>query len=134
LNQIASQKPSKYLFSAPAFRAVYFRLTSNIISDENAKGRITEDLVGMYVNKIFGRSRWGGLTYDSAEGWADFILHTGNKTIVIEVGAGSKWYRQVVQTMKKVDASYGIVVSDDSLELNESQNSIKIPLRIFLLM
>jgi predicted AAA+ superfamily ATPase len=85
LNQVTIRKPSKYLFSAPAFRAVYFRLTSNIISDENAKGKITEDLVGMYISKIFERTGRGGLTYDSAQGGADFILHLSEKTIVIEV-------------------------------------------------
>ncbi len=37
LNQVTSRKPSKYLFSAPAFRAIYYRLMSNIISNENAK-------------------------------------------------------------------------------------------------
>ena len=36
--------------------------------------------------------------------------------------------------MKKVESSYGIVISEDSLELNETENIVKIPLRTFLLM
>jgi len=68
LNQTSSKKPSKYLFAAPAFRAIYYRLFSNIISNENAKGKITEDLVAMYFYKIFDRTKGGSLTYDSTRG------------------------------------------------------------------
>lgn len=135
LNQVAVNKPSKYLFSAPAFRAIYFRLMSNTIADENAKWHITEDLIAMYFSRIFTAMPGViSLTYDSTEWGADFILTIGNEKIIIEVGSGSKWYKQVIQTMKKVDAKYGIVVSDDPLELNEEANIVRIPLRIFLLM
>ncbi len=134
LNQVSVKKPSKYLFSAPAFRAMYFRLVSNIISDEQAKWKITEDLIAMYIARIFEKTGTGGLTYDSAQWGADFILTLWNSKIIIEVGSGSKWYKQVIQTMKKIDAKYGIVISDDPLELNEKENIVKIPLRTFLLM
>ena len=36
--------------------------------------------------------------------------------------------------MKKVDAKYGIIISEDALEFNEKENILKIPLRTFLLM
>lgn len=134
LNQISSKKPSKYLFAAPAFRAIYYRLFSNIISNENAKGKITEDLVAMYFYKIFERTKGGSLTYDSSQGGADFILTLGNRRIVMEVGSGSKGYKQVIQTMKKIDPDYGLIVSDDPLEWNREANTVKIPLRMFLLM
>ncbi len=133
LSQATSRKPSKYLFSAPAFRAIYYRLMSNIISNENAKWKITEDLVAMYFYKIFDRLWFWSLTYDSSQWWADLILQLHNQSIIIEVGSWSKWYRQVIQTMKKIDAKFGIIISDDPLEINGEHNIIKIPLRMFLL-
>ena len=54
--------------------------------------------------------------------------------MVMEVGSGSKGYKQVIQTMKKVNSDYGLVISDDSLEWNKEANIVKIPLRMFLLM
>jgi uncharacterized protein len=134
LNQVITKKPSKYLFAAPAFRAMHFRLISNIISDEQVKWKITEDLIAMYITRIFDKTSIWSLTYDNAQWGADFILTLGNKRIIIEVGSGSKGYKQVIQTMKKVDAQYGIVISEDELELNEAENIVKIPLRTFLLM
>ena len=133
LTQVTSKKPSKYLFSAPAFRAIYYRLMSNIISNENAKWKITEDLVAMYFYKIFYSLLNWSLTYDNEQWGADFILKTWDISIVIEVWAWTKWYKQVIQTMKKVPSKYGIVISEDNLEYNKEANIVKIPLRIFLL-
>ncbi len=133
LNQVTSRKSSKYLFSAPAFRAIYYRLMSNIISNENAKGKLTEDIVAMYFYKIFDRAGNGSLTYDSSQWGADFILSIWWSAIVIEVGAGSKWYKQTIQTMKKIPSKYGIVISEDQLEYDKETKIVKIPLRMFLL-
>jgi predicted AAA+ superfamily ATPase len=99
LTQITSKKPSKYLFAAPAFRAIYYRLMSNIISDENAKWKITEDLIAMYFYKIFFKTSQWSMTYDSEQWWADFIMTLWLKSIGVEVWAWSKWYKQVIQTM-----------------------------------
>ncbi|MDO9399068.1 MAG: hypothetical protein Q7T79_00050 [bacterium] len=46
-----------------------------------------------------------------------------------------KEYQQVIQTAKKVKAKYNIIISDqsDCLEYNQEQNTLKIPLRYFVL-
>lgn len=134
LNQTSSaRKPSKFLFSSPAFRAMYYKMIGNIISPENAKGKLLEDLVGMYLHRILNKNPGTSLTYDFAQGEADFILGMGNKRIVIEVGAGKKDYRQVVATGKKVKPHYGLVIHEESLEYSKESEAVKIPLRIFLL-
>jgi len=134
LNQVASaRKPSKYLFSSPAFRAMYYKMIGNIISPENAKGKLLEDLVAMYLHRILNKNPGKSLTYDAAQGGADFILGMGNRRIVIEVGVGKKGYRQVKQTAKKIDPAYSLIISDDSLSYSKEFNAIKIPLRLFLL-
>lgn len=134
LNQVAiTRKPSKYLFASPAFRAMYYKMLGNTISAENARGKLIEDLVGMYLNRVLYKNTQKSLTYDSAQGGADFILGIGNRRLIIEVGAGKKDYRQVIQTAKKIDSAYSLIISDDNLNYSQECNAIKVPLRLFLL-
>ena len=132
LNQ-ASNKPSKYLFSSPAFRAMYYKMIGNIISPENSKGKLWEDIVSMYLHRILYKNPGQSLTYDSAQGGADFILGMGMRRIIIEVGAGKKGFRQIINTAKKVKADYSLIISNNNLEYSEEFNAVKIPLRLFLL-
>lgn len=53
--------------------------------------------------------------------------------MIIEVGAGKKGYRQVIQTAKKIEPIYSLVISDDGLSYSKEFNAIKVPLRLFLL-
>ena len=131
-----TQKPSKYLFSSPAFRAMYYKTIGNIITEQNARGKLLEDLLGMYLYRLCDKKPIFSLTYDSAKGGADFIISAGEKKIVIEVGSNKKEYRQVIQTVKKVKAIYSIIVSeqDSVLEYNKEANALKIPLNYFVLM
>lgn len=131
-----TQKPSKYLFSSPAFRAMYYKTIGNIITEQNARGKLLEDLVGMYLYRLCDKKLSFSLTYDSAKGGADFILSAGANKIVIEVGVNKKGYKQVVQTTEKVKAIYSIIVSEESdeFEYNQEANALKIPLKYFILM
>ncbi|MDH4329994.1 MAG: AAA family ATPase [Candidatus Moranbacteria bacterium] len=129
-----TKKPSKYLFSSPAFRMMYYKMIGSIISEQNTKGRLLEDLAGMYLHRFLYKNTYASLTYDSAKGGADFILTMHNKRLVIEVGSGKKGYRQVIETAKKVKASYSIIVSENELEFSEEFNAVKIPIRLFVLM
>ncbi|MBI5415052.1 ATP-binding protein [Candidatus Peregrinibacteria bacterium] len=128
-----ARKPSKYLFSSPAFRAMYYKMVGNIISPENAKGRLLEDLVGMYLYRLFAKNPEVSFTYDSAQGGADFIVGIGGRKIVIEVGSGQKSYRQVISTAKKVKPAYSLIISDEELEFSEELNALKVPFNIFVL-
>lgn len=131
-----TQKPSKYLFSSPAFRAMYYKTIGNVITEQNARGKLLEDLVGMYLYRLCDKKPSFSLTYDSAKGGADFILSNGENKIVLEVGVNKKEYRQVAQTAEKVKAAYGIIVSEeaDALQYNSEANALKIPLKYFILM
>lgn len=131
-----TQKPSKYLFSSPAFRAMYYKTIGNIISEQNARGKLLEDLVGMYLYRLCDKKFSFSLTYDSAKGGADFILSAGENKIVVEVGMNKKEYKQMAQTTEKVKATYGIIISEraEDLEYNQEVNALKIPLKLFILM
>jgi predicted AAA+ superfamily ATPase len=130
-----TQKPSKYLFSSPAFRAMYYKTIGSTITEQNVRGRLLEDLIGMYLYRFSDKKPTHSLTYDSAKGGADFIFTAGSSKIVIEVGVNKKEYRQVMQTAAKVKATYSLVISDqiEEIEYNETQNALKIPLRYFML-
>jgi predicted AAA+ superfamily ATPase len=129
----ATRKPSKFLFSSPAFRAMYYKTIGNTISLPVARGRLLEDLVGMYLYRIFAEKPGQSLTYDSAQGGADFILGFGGRRIVLEVGVGNKGFRQVAATSRKVNADYGLVICEGQLEYSRELGAVKVPLRTFLL-
>jgi len=133
-NQV-TKKPSKYLFSSPAFRAMYYKMIGNTISEENARGKLLEDLVGMYLYRFVDSRPGFSLIYDSAQGGADFIFKAVKSIVAIEVGVNKKEYRQVVKTAEKIKANYSIIISEkiNSVEFNEEANAIKIPLKYFIL-
>ena len=131
-----TQKPSKYLFSSPSFRAMFYKTIGNTITEENARGKLLEDLVGMYLYRLCDKNPIFSLTYDSLKGGADFIISMGKKRIVIEVGVNKQEYKQARQTVKSVGANYGVIISEKAseLEYNEEANTVKIPLKYFILM
>lgn len=128
-----TNKPSKYLFSSPAFRSMYFNTIGSIKKREDSMGKLLEDTVGMYLNRYFGNKMNVAINYDSSAGGADFIVTIGDKKLIIEVGMGEKGFAQIRNTMKKVKAEYGIVIAQDRLFYSEKDNSVRIPLEYFLL-
>jgi predicted AAA+ superfamily ATPase len=115
---------------------MYYKTIGNVITEQNARGKLLEDLVGMYFYRLCDKNPNFSLTYDSAKGGADFIISVGGNKIAVEIGANKKEYRQVIQTAEKVKAIYSFIISDgiSSLELNPKANAIKIPLKYFILM
>lgn len=130
-----TRQPSKYLFTSPAFRSMYFNFIGNTRVEETYKGKLLEDTVGLYLNKMFSGRPDTSVTYDSATGGADFIVREGKKMLVIEVGLGEKRFRQLETTMKKngVHARYGMLVSQSPLAVNEQKNTVSVPISYFLL-
>ncbi|MBI1884451.1 MAG: AAA family ATPase [Chlamydiae bacterium] len=128
------RKPSKYLFGAPAFRAMYFNFVGSIRSQGEEMGKLWEDTVGMYLTIFLAKKIHTFLSYDSAQGGADFIVGFGKERIILEVGSGNKGFEQITQTSKKVSAKYGLVVSRDTLMHARDANVVRVPLEFFLLM
>jgi hypothetical protein len=78
--------------------------------------------------------RQGGLTYDSSESGADFIVKTATEQIAIEVGRGHKDVRQILSTMQRISCKYGIVFSETPLRIDASETVVCIPWKYFALM
>ena len=129
-----SRKPSKYLFASPAFRSMYFNFIGSIHKRDNYKGKLLEDTVGLYLNRLlFSRSNTS-LTYDNVEGGADFIVRLGNDYIIIEAGYGEKGFKQVAATGTRIPSRYGLNVSMSPLKISDNKKYVNVPLSYFLLM
>lgn len=128
------RKPSKYLFSSPAFRAMYYNFVGNIIGREFYMGKFLEDTVGLYLVRYLVNKN-ASLTYDSSQAGADFIVRLQEQNIILEVGYGKKMgFEQIKSTAKRVKAKYGLVVSMTPLSINEEKTIVNIPLSYFLLL
>lgn len=133
------KKPSKYLFVSSAYRAMYYSLVGSIEQYENYKGKLLEDIMGMYLVRLFGNMLGTtSLTYDSAQFGADFILEVkpGSGKIVIEAGTsnkGKRGFEQTMNTLEKVKGKYGLIVSKDHLAFNKETHCVSVPLEYFLL-
>lgn len=130
------RKPSKFLFFSPAYRAMYYNIVGSIFTFDQYKGKLMEDIIGLYLTRALSSTPGFSMTYDSAAGGADFIVDAGLpglKKIVMEVGTGKKGYKQALQTMEKVSSRYGLSVSYQSLMLNEKKTVVSVPLTYFLL-
>ncbi len=128
-----TNKPSKYLFSCPAFRSMYYNFIGSLKKRHDGMGKLLEDTVGMYLVRYLSRKPSSSITYDSSEGGADFIVSVGEENIILEVGRGEKGFEQINKTAKKVNAKYGLVISKDSLYFSEKDNAVRIPVEYFLL-
>ncbi len=130
------KKPSKYLFTSSAYRAMYYNLFGSVEQYDNYKGRLLEDIVGMYLTIAFANNIGVSLSYDSRERGADFILSIKSRKekIVLEAGTGKKGIRQAVYTLKHVKGKYGLIISPGQLTLHIEDNCVVIPLEYFLLL
>lgn len=127
-------KPNKYLFMTPAIRMALLGVVGKEATFHTRVGKLMEDAAALHFNREFVGAG-GNLTYDSAQGGADFILQINNRReIVIEIGIGKKDTTQVGSTMEKIKCDYGIVIGDGKLAHYARENIICLPLQCFLLM
>lgn len=127
------KKPSKYIFLSAAYRSMYFNLIGSTITYDNYKGQLLEDVIGLYLSRLLGAHLGTSLTYDSAEGGADFIISFNKKKIIIEVGYGKKDFKQILSSMQRVNSTFSFSVSATRLMYEKERNVISIPLSYFLL-
>ena len=132
-------QPIKYLFTSPAIRTAICT-SGGILGEERAshlRGRLLEDVVGMYLKRIFNPSETPAIVeYDYGSGGADFIVsRTGQKgnSIAIEVGVKKRTAQQTHTTLKRIDAKYGLIISGANLSIDSSKKSVFVPFEPFLL-
>lgn len=134
-------KSYKYLFTAPAMRLALVN-SGGAIRVENdgrssLRGQLLEDVVGLYFKRMFLDSNNKAIVeYDTSLGGADFIIsQTGEKkdSIAVEVGVKKSTSRQALQTLSELKGKYGLVITDQPLKVDASNNTLFVPLEYFLL-
>lgn len=126
-------KPSKYLFLSPAFRATYFNFIGSMVRKENQVGKLLEDLVGLYLVRYLSGKTNTAITYDTDQPGADFITRHQEQILALEVSQGSKDDKQLIKTIERSNARYGICVSSNPLGVSGGGKIVSVPLRFFLL-
>ena len=136
-NVTATTNPAKYFFMSPAIRAAFHDIVGISGTVDSRRGMLLEDAAALHYYREFVTRRTGSIThpYDKSGGQCDFILRVANKKqIPIEMGLGTKGYKQVETTLNKHGGDYGLVFSDSPLGLNESKTVVTVPLDYFFLM
>jgi hypothetical protein len=134
-NMSAAKKPNKYLFMSPAIRMAFFYFTGQANTYLTRQGKLLEDSIGSHLYREFILRRDGAIRYDSAQGGADFILQIQNKKqIIIEAGMGAKDKKQIINSMKKIKADYGLIFSASELNVDPDLNIVSVPLDYYFLM
>ena len=128
------KKPSKYLFTTPALRYYFLSSRDSVGVFQNYQGYLFEDIVAMYFHRVLEKFGGSSLTYDVAEGGADFIVTRADRKAVWEVGVGEKNKKQVIQTMEKIEGHVGILLHSGDLALDQENNIVSVPWKWFLLM
>ncbi|MCA1902863.1 MAG: AAA family ATPase [Candidatus Hydrogenedens sp.] len=128
-----TRKTPKYLFITPSLRCAI--LDNNFYG--GIEGKKLEDYFALIFQKHIRRGSSIGspkLSFDMAEGGADFILTLQDKSsVVIEVGFNKEDVKQVEKTMQKAkNCKYGLVFGSNNLDLINN-SIVKIPLRFLLL-
>lgn len=127
----STRKTPKLLFVTPSLRSAVL----NNIYLSGIEGKKLEDYFSLiYLKDLKSHSKYAvNLSYDLAEGGADFVLTLKDRSnIVIEVGFNKEEIKQVENTLKKTGGKYGLVFGSSELEL-VGDSIVKVPLRFLLL-
>jgi predicted AAA+ superfamily ATPase len=134
-NMSVAKKPAKYLFMSSAIRMSFYSITGQESTMSARMGKLLEDSVGAHLYREFILRGAGAFRYDSAQKGADFILQIANKKqILIEVGMGKKDKGQILNSMTRMPAEYGIIYSNNELRIDSENKIVNVPLDYYFLM
>ncbi|PKP61262.1 MAG: hypothetical protein CVT88_00645 [Candidatus Altiarchaeales archaeon HGW-Altiarchaeales-1] len=126
----STRKTPKLLFITPSLRGAIL----NNYYLPGIEGKKLEDYFALIYMEDLKDKFASDISYDSAEGGADFVLTMNDRSkIVIEVGFNKEDIGQVINTQKKVNGKYSIIFGSEKLEL-VNDSIVKVPLRYLLLL
>jgi len=96
-------------------------------------GKLLEDAVATYFKQFFYNKPSSFITFDAAKGGADFIIGLANRRIIVEVGWGTKSKKQILSTMQRIKANYGIIIAQNRFSVDTKNNILFLPIKDFLL-
>ena len=129
------RKSSKYLFLAPSMRAALLSLLDARAIDTKYRGKLLEDLAGMYLHCELAKKN-ATISYDPSAGGADFITDSPAGKRAWDIGWGKNDSAQVYETMKERKINEGVLVTDAPLSFRDDGDNtvLTLPLHYFLLL
>ena len=132
------KKSWKYYLATPSVKNCINETFGNTIRDrKDYEGVLLENLVatGLYNLAYTGDFPLFDIYYDGKKGGVDFIIQKYfQKPIPIEVGIGEKGNRQIKGAIDRLDAEYGIVISNKTSKIEKEDNVIYLPPKTFSLL
>lgn len=126
------RKTSKYLFLASSLRAALLHLVDSHSINTQHRGKLLEDVVGMYIYRYFSSKIGYSLSYDTMEQGADFIIDGANR-LAIETGWNKHTHQQAVNTLRNINGKYGLLVTN-ATKVETRDNVLFIPFEYFFLL
>lgn len=128
------KKSWKYYFATSSLRHSLALSMGNPTVDLNAyRGILLENLVASNLFNLVNKGDFlFNIYYDPNKGGVDFLIQRGfSKPIPIEVGFGKKSKKQILQAINNYDCDYGFIISNNYLKIEEEDNIIFLPAKIF---
>jgi predicted AAA+ superfamily ATPase len=128
------RKPWQYYFLSASIKAsINFEIARFNLENKKCLGILAENLVASCLFKMSKTSfNLMGMFYPPEKGGVDFLLITNIDDIVpIEVGIGKKTKSQLIKSINKYDANYGILVSNRYNRIKYDNGIIYMPLLMF---
>ena len=132
------RKSWKYYLATPSVKNCINETLGNTILDKSDyEGVLLENLVASSLHNL---SYTGDLPlfntyYDMDKGGVDFIVQKHFQTpIPIEVGMGKKDNKQIKKAINKLNADYGIVISNKTSSIEKDEDIIYISPKTFSLL
>jgi predicted AAA+ superfamily ATPase len=135
-NLDAVRSPARYMFMSPAIRSGMFSIVGIAATEATRQGLLLQDYAALHYYREFVKTGRASLTHPFGDSEADFILRLdGMKQIAIEIGLGSKTFKQAEATVNSKACDYGLVFSNaDDIEINSSFKVVRVPLDYLFLM
>ena len=108
-----------------------------ICDQKDYEGVLLENLVAssLYNLSYTGDFPLYDIYYDEKRKGVDFVVQKHfQKPVPIEVGIGKKDYSQIKYAIRRLDADYGIIISNKTHNIIKEDNIISIPPKTFSLL
>ncbi len=126
-----------YLATSSVKNAINEEFGNTMRNQRDYEGILLENLIASSLHKLSynGDFPLFNTFYDSDKGGVDFIVQKHFEApIPIEVGMGRKDNKQIKKAMNKLNAEYGIVISNKTSSIEKEEDIIYIPPKTFSLL
>lgn len=129
-----SRQTPRYKFAASSFRTALLSSVGAWNDTNEGYGMLLEDAVVTRFTSAVHSGIIRSVGFDPEDNSADFVvMDKEGGLVVVEIGYGRKDTEQVASSMRRHDAKYGVIVSDDRFQLVKDRRILFIPRELCLL-